>query len=128
MKGCGKLPFVLASLVLYCCSLRSQRWGSFLSNAICEAHAAKATMYSLRSYSLYARFARSWCKCISSRTSWRSVLTVESRKGACNQGGEWATFHCVARRHSLNTVVWLQKRAKAVFQRGEWATFHCVAR
>ena len=50
MKGCGKLPFVLASLVLYCCSLRSQRWGSFLSDAIYEACAAKANMYSLRSY------------------------------------------------------------------------------
>ena len=32
--------------------------GQFLANAVREASAAKATMNSLRSYSLYARFAR----------------------------------------------------------------------
>ena len=55
MKGCGKLPFVLASLVFIAATASLAALGQFSSNAICEAHAAKATMYSLRSYFLKAK-------------------------------------------------------------------------
>ena len=55
MKAVENCPMWSLRSHFYCCSLRSQRWGSFLSDAIYEAHAAKAICIRFAHTSLKAK-------------------------------------------------------------------------
>ena len=55
---------------------QAECWGQFLANAVHEANAAKARMNLLRKQFLFRASLDLDAKCISSRPSGRSVITV----------------------------------------------------